>query len=82
MDAALASLAGELAARQTELEDINAEMRRQCLKIRDDLATVVSGGSLGRRFIQSDARIALRRCVGGNYVDRGEVEGLNIDSAY
>lgn len=75
---AAAQAEAEKADQLAELDRINAQLRLACLQMRDDLATVVTGRSLGRRFVQVDARASLRVCLERGLLEQQEVNGLGV----
>ncbi len=63
------------AARERAVE---AAQIAQCRALAADLTTVLQGGSLGRRFVQHEARAELRRCVALGRLDVAEAETLGL----
>lgn len=66
------------AAKAAELAALEVA-RANCLAVRDDLQTVLSGGNLGRRFVQVDAKSALRLCVAGGTISDDDLNGISLE---
>lgn len=55
-----------------------AALTAACVAMRDDLRTIVEGGSLDHRFSQAEARAALLTCVIDRRLADADVEGLGV----
>lgn len=67
-----------LEAEQVRNERNDAALAAECRSTLADLKVVASGGDLGRRFVQHEARVRLRSCVSQGRLSSSDVSGLGI----